>query len=117
MKQIAYLIFLSLAEIFGDFTLEKYANTEQLPFLGYGIVGYISVVYFLIKSLKGSTILYVNGMWDGISALIESIAAMVILKERFRNPKQYIGLILIIVGIFFLKQGNKEQFTNKSIIY
>ena len=116
MNQFIYLILLSIAEIFGDFTLEKYANTGKLPFLGYGTIGYVGVIYFLIKSLKGSSILFVNAAWDGISALIETIAAMVILKERFSNSYQYLGIGLIIAGLFFLKSGNKESFKNKALL-
>jgi len=44
--------------------------------------------------------------YDGkcfILALIESIAAYVVLGERFTDPNQYIGLGLIVSGLFFLK--------------
>ena len=98
-----YLILLSIFEIFGDFSLENYAHTSNLNSLFYGSSFYVGVVFFLIKSLKNSTILYVNGMWDGMSALLESLAAFIFLGERLNNINQYIGLILIIVGLFFLK--------------
>ena len=42
-------------------------------------------------------------MWDGISALIETLAAILFLGERFTNKYQYIGIALIILGLFFLK--------------
>jgi len=45
----------------------------------------------------------VNAAWDGISALIESIAAYVVLGERLTDPNQYIGVGLIVLGLFFLK--------------
>jgi len=45
----------------------------------------------------------VNAAWDGVSALIESIAAYVVFGERFSDPNQYIGLGLIVSGLFFLK--------------
>ena len=61
------------------------------------------VIYFLIRSLQGSQILLVNAAWDGLSTLIESIAAMVILGEKFDDPYKYVGIIFIIIGLFFLK--------------
>jgi multidrug transporter EmrE-like cation transporter len=61
------------------------------------------VMCFLIISLQGSTILMVNGGWDGVSVLIESIAAYIFLGERFHNYLQYVGLCIIIIGIFLLK--------------
>ena len=47
-------------------------------------------------------LLYVNGMWDGTSALIGSVAAYLILGERLQGPVQYAGLVVIIAGIFML---------------
>jgi hypothetical protein len=38
-------------------------------------------VYYLIQTLQGSSILLVNGAWDGVSAIIESLAAMFFLNE------------------------------------
>jgi len=94
---------LSLTEVFGDFALKKYANEGGITFLLYGILGYVGVVYFLVKSLEGSSVLMVNVAWDGISAFIESILAFVVLGERFSDPNQYIGIGLIVAGLFFLK--------------
>lgn len=94
---------LSITEVFGDFALKKYANEGGLNFLAYGLLGYVGVVYFLIQSLKGSSVLMVNAAWDGISAFIESLLAYFVLGERFSDPNQYIGIVLIVVGLFFLK--------------
>lgn len=94
---------LSLTEIFGDFALKKYANEGGLSFLVYGLIGYVGVIYFLVQSLQGSSVLMVNAAWDGISAFIESLMAYLILGERFSDPNQYIGIGLIITGLFFLK--------------
>ena len=99
------IIALSIVEIYGDFSLKFYAQSGKMSDLGQGILGYIGVVYFLIRSLKSNgTVLYVNGMWDGISGLIESIAAFVLLGERLEKTSQYVGLVLTIVGIVLLKQ-------------
>jgi len=94
---------LSITEVFGDFALKKYANEGGLNFLAYGVLGYIGVVYFLIQSLRGSSVLMVNVAWDGISAFIESLLAYIVLGDRFNDPNQYIGIGLIIAGLFFLK--------------
>jgi len=54
-------------------------------------------------SLQGSTILMVNGAWDGISTIMNSLAAYIVLGERFESWIQYFGLLLIIIGLFLLK--------------
>jgi multidrug transporter EmrE-like cation transporter len=97
------ILTLSFVEIIGDFALKEFANNGGLLPFAIGISGYIGVVYFLIVSLQGSSILLVNGAWDGISAIIESIAAYIFLGERFHTHNQYIGLFLIIIGVYLLK--------------
>ena len=98
-----YNVFLlSLVEIFGDFQLEKYANTNNLNNLSLGTLGYGGVVYFLIQSLRQRNILFVNAAWDGMSAIIETLAAIFILGQRMNSVNEWVGLILIISGLFFL---------------
>jgi multidrug transporter EmrE-like cation transporter len=94
---------LSLSEIFGDFALEKFAHTGAVSALSAGLIGYIAVIIFLIRSMTRSTILKVNVLWDGLSALIESAAAVFILGETFDDPKQWLGAGLIVSGLFLLK--------------
>jgi len=97
------IIVLSAIEVFGDFNLRWYAQSNNPVYFGYGLVGYIGVVLYLIKCLRTQNVMYVNGMWDSISTIIESFAAYVVLGDRLERPSQYIGLVLIIVGIFMLK--------------
>lgn len=51
---------LSISEIFGDFALKRYADNGGLSNLGYGILGYIGVVMFLVQSLRGNSIIVVK---------------------------------------------------------
>jgi len=98
----ADLTALSVAEIVGDFGFKDFARTGKLKGFGQGVLGYVGIVYFLIRSLKTGNVLYVNGMWDGISSVLESVAAYFLLGERLKRPVEYIGLGLIIVGVFLL---------------
>jgi multidrug transporter EmrE-like cation transporter len=100
---LAQIINLSVVEIIGDFAFKEYANNGGILPLSIGIIGYIGVCILLVISLQGSTVLLVNGAWDGMSALIESIAAYTILGERFHNFLQYFGIVFIVVGLYLLK--------------
>ena len=93
---------LSIAEIVGDFGFKGFARGGGVPAFAQGSLGYIAVIYFLIRSLRVGNVLYVNGMWDGISAVLESLAAYFLFGERLTNPLQYMGLIVVIAGIFML---------------
>ena len=94
---------LILTEIVGDFGFKEFADYGGINNFLIGTTGYIGVIYFLIRSLQGSQVLLVNAAWDGLSALLESLAAMIVLGERFNDPWRYFGILLIIVGLFFLK--------------
>jgi multidrug transporter EmrE-like cation transporter len=96
------IVLLSIAEVFGDFGFKTFARTGAKASFAQGSLGYVAVIYFLIKSLRQGNILYVNGMWDGMSAIIESLAAYLILGERLKGPLQYAGLVLVIIGICML---------------
>jgi multidrug transporter EmrE-like cation transporter len=100
-----YIILLSVVEVYGDFALRFYAQTNKISWLVHGIVGYVGVVALLVASLKYNNILYVNGMWDGISGVFESLAAYIILGDRLKKKSQYLGLGLIIAGVVLLKDG------------
>jgi multidrug transporter EmrE-like cation transporter len=94
---------LSLLEVFGDFMLKDYSTTGLVSKLGLGVVGYIGVVAALIWSFQSGNVLLVNGMWDGMSSLIESVLAYVILGDRLANPYQYFGLVMTMIGVYMLK--------------
>lgn len=100
---LAQIGLLSLVEIIGDFGLKKYAQSDRLIHLATGIVGYIGVVVMLVVTLRESTVLLVNAAWDGTSALLESLAAMIFLGERFDDYTKYFGVVLIIAGLYLLK--------------
>ena len=105
MSSIDILV-LSAIEVFADFNLRWYAQTNNPAYFGYGSVGYIGVVLYLIKCLRTENVMYVNGMWDGVSALIESLAAYLVLGDRLKKPTQYAGLVLLITGSFMLKNDD-----------
>lgn len=102
--QIIWITLMSIVEILGDFSIEKYTKTWNIIDLSKGIGFYGGVIFFLIKSLIGSNILYVNGMWDSVSGLVESAAAYYFLGERLDRNTQYIGLGFIILGMFLMKK-------------
>ena len=98
-----YIVLLSIIEIYGDFSLRFYAQTNKLFWLGHGVVGYIGVIWLLIQSFRFKNVLYVNGMWDGVSGITESIASYVFLGDRLESTSEYLGLLLIIAGVALMK--------------
>jgi len=97
------ILLLSVVEIIGDFGFKEFANNGGLIPFFIGSTGYVGVVILLIVALQNSTVMMVNGAWDGISGLMESAAAYIFLGERFEHKFQYVGLIMIALGLYLLK--------------
>jgi multidrug transporter EmrE-like cation transporter len=96
---------MSLTEILGDFGFKNVARTGSLQGWGAGLAGYAGIIYYLIKCLRVGNVTYVNGMWDGVSAILETAVAFFLFGERLHSWFQYLGLGLIISGLFILKSG------------
>jgi multidrug transporter EmrE-like cation transporter len=96
---------MSLTEIVGDFGFKNVARGGGATGWLAGICGYVGIIYYLIKSLRVGNVTYVNGMWDGVSAVLESLVAFIVFGERLNTMNQYFGLGLIIAGLFVLKGG------------
>jgi multidrug transporter EmrE-like cation transporter len=76
----------------------------EQKYLAGGFIGYLGVMYFLVKALKSGNIMYVNGMWDGISALLNTVGVYFLLGERLNTSGQYAGLVFIIGGVFLMNR-------------
>lgn len=93
----------TLAEIIGDFGFKEFARQGTSKGFLQGSAGYVGVIFFLIQALKKGNILFINGAWDGISGILETLAAYFILGERFVNPMQWVAVIIISIGLFLLR--------------
>jgi multidrug transporter EmrE-like cation transporter len=103
------LLLLCLVEVYGDFKFKAYARSSDdasgVPLFIQGCAGYMGVVYFLIRMLRLKDVIWVNAMWDGGSALIETLFAYFMYGERLKQPVNYAGLALILLGLFMLRNG------------
>lgn len=97
------VIMATLAEIVGDFGFKEFARKGTTNGFVQGSMGYLGVIFFLIRSLKTGNILFVNGMWDGISGILETLAAYFILGEKFVHPMQWVAIVIIGAGLMMLR--------------
>ena len=110
-NQWTNLLLLCLVEVYGDFKFKAYARSsainanESTKWFIQGCAGYSGVIYFLIRMLRLKDVIWVNSMWDGASALIETLFAYFMHGERLKYPINYAGLGLIVLGLFMLRNG------------
>lgn len=101
------LVGLSLTEIIGDFQFKAFARRHKIGNFFGGITGYIGIIFFLIRSLTQGNVMFVNAMWDGMSGIIESVAAYLLLGERMDKWYQYVGIGLVALGLVLMKLDPK----------
>lgn len=106
LKTLLLITFVSIIEFFGDSSYKDYARRGETLSLFRGIAFYSIMVILLIKILSGTNLIYTNALWDGISTLIATFLAFFLLKERLDNNYQYLGIFMIILGLFFMGYGN-----------
>lgn len=99
------ILLVSLLEYVGDSSFKKYAKSKSDYDLFVGIISYAVVIYLLIQILKYSNVMQMNIQWDALSAIIETALAYVLLKETLSGVTQYIGFVLIIIGMIFMNLG------------
>ena len=97
------VLWATISEIFGDFGFKEFARESTTRGFLQGALGYVGVIFFLIQSLKKGNIMYVNSAWDGISGILETLAAYFLLGERFLHPMQWVAVGIISIGLFMLR--------------
>ena len=102
---ILTIALLSLFEYVGDASFKTFARSDDYKYLLLGLIAYAFTIKLLIESLKTGNLIYTNGMWDGISAIIGTLLAYFLLKETLTNGMQWSGLLFIILGVFLLNIG------------
>lgn len=102
---LGLITLLSFVEYIGDASFKTYARSDEGMYLIFGIIAYALMVKLLISALRTSNLIYTNGMWDGISAIIGTTLAFILLGERLSNKYQWGGLAMIIAGVFLINVG------------
>jgi multidrug transporter EmrE-like cation transporter len=102
---ILIVILLSFFEFIGDTNLKFFAKNNHKHSLYIGLIAYVVMIFLLVSALKRGNVMFTNGMWDGISAIVTTVLAFVLFKERLSNKFQWFGLALIIIGTFLLSYG------------
>lgn len=94
---------LSAIEIVGDVAFKLFANDHGIVYLGIGVIAYTLMSGVLIVALQNSTILLVNNSWDAMNTVLQSVVAYFLLGERFEHYTQYLGVGLVVLGMYLMK--------------
>ena len=103
MLPLINICLMSCAEIFGNAHFQKYSNSNRSKDCLLGILGYIGVIYFLIKSFGHGNMLWVSTIWQSMVILLSATFAYFYLGERFHHPVQYMGIVLGALAVFCIQ--------------
>ena len=101
------VVLVAASEIFANFHLRWFGTGGGTLDLVQGLLGYGGVVYFLTQALRLENVLYVNALWDGLSAIFQSAAAMLLLGDRLKSGQEYVGMLFVFAGVFLMHMGKK----------
>jgi multidrug transporter EmrE-like cation transporter len=102
MKELIFLLFLiAFIESIAWFFLKKHYLTKRVDYLSLYIALYISIPYFLIKTLKYEGIGIVNLLWNILSTIAVLLIGYFIFNEKINNY-QTIGVGLGLISVILL---------------
>lgn len=104
---LIHVFAMSCAEIYGNTNLKLFTQTNSHRHLMGGILGYIGVIFFLIKSLMGGGLMYVSIMWEAMITILGSLVAYFYLNERFDHWVQYLGVVMALLAMGLVHYGGK----------
>ena len=98
---------MSITEIFGNRSIQNYAQTKKYKDLLLGILGYIGVIFFLTRSFSHGNMLWVSTMWEGMILILGTAFAYFYIGERFHHPVQYLGIVLGLMAMSCVHYGGQ----------
>ena len=98
---------MSVAEIFGNRSIQNYSTSNKTRDLVLGLLGYLVVIYFLCKSFNHGNMMWVSTMWQGMIIVLGSAFAYFYIGERFTHPLQYVGILLGLLAMVCVSYGGR----------
>jgi len=100
---------MSIAEIFGNRSIQNYSQSKRTKDLILGLLGYMVVIYFLYKSFGQGNMMWVSTMWQGMIIVLGSAFAYFYIGERFTHPLQYVGVVLGLLAMICVSYGDAKS--------
>ena len=93
---LVHVLMMTVAELFGNAHLKWFADTGKHHHLGFGVLAWAAVLFFLIETLKRSNMMWTCIMWEAMIVIGGAITAYVFFGEKFTSWIQWLGILLAI---------------------
>ncbi len=103
------IIAMGAAETYANMNLKEYALNGKKSCLILGILAWAFVIYLLIKSFRTHNLMHVSILWEFAITIFTAGSAYFILGERFTSWVQWMGVVLVFLGAYFVHRGGEHR--------
>ena len=105
----SFLIVLAMTifELFGNCHLKWFAENGSHHHLCFGLLAYVGVIFFLIKSFTSSSMMWTCIMWEAMIVVGGAVTAYLVFGEKFTHWAQWLGVLLAIGAAFCINYEGK----------
>lgn len=93
-----YVLAMTAAELIGNAHLKWFADEGKHHNLMFGILAWMAVLFFLIKTLASSSMMWTCIMWEAMIVIGGAITAWLFFGEKFTHWIQWLGLIFAVAA-------------------
>jgi multidrug transporter EmrE-like cation transporter len=97
---ILNVLIMSAAELFGNAHLKWFAENGKRHHLGLGVVAWLAVLFFLVKSLSSQSFMWTCIMWEAAIVIGGAATAYLVFGEKFTHWIQWLGILLALGAAF-----------------
>jgi multidrug transporter EmrE-like cation transporter len=106
---LVHVALMTASEIWGNANFKLFTMNRGHHHLYAGILGYVGVLFFLIKCLEAGTLLWVSAMWEGMIVVLGSLVAVFVFGEKFESPVQWVGVGLGLISMLLVHLGGEVK--------
>lgn len=108
-----FILSIVFIESLGDWSLTKYVQglRKNVWYKVLGYTCYIGLLEMFQRVIEQKGLAWANTAWDGWSNITTGLVAFLYFKEK-PTWKQFAGIVLVSLGIFFLGSDSIAQYNN-----
>ena len=91
-----YVTVMTAAELFGNTHLKWYAENGSNHHLAVGILAWLAVIFFLIKTFSSASMMWTCIMWEAMIVIGGAAVAYFVFGEKFTHWIQWLGILLAL---------------------
>ena len=97
---ILNVLMMTLSELVGNTHLKWFADNGRHGHLAMGMLAYIGVIFFLVRSFGSQSMMWTCIMWEAMIVIGGALTAYVVFGEKFNHWIQWVGILLALAAAF-----------------